>query len=169
MIEEILKLDSDLFLYFNNLGNPYFDNFWMFLSKTEANVIVYLLVLIAYIYSINNKKRAKTLFRLIIAIVILITISDQTSNLFKDSFQRLRPCYNELISDSLRLLKESCGGRYGFFSAHASNSFSLAIFFGLLLRSSNRLLMFSCREILSLETESVVVKLFFFLKIFIFI
>ena len=109
MIEEILKLDSDLFLYFNNLGNPYFDNFWMFLSKTEANVIVYLLVLIAYIYSINNKKRAKTLFRLIIAIAILITISDQTSNLFKDSFQRLRPCYNELISDSLRLLKESCG------------------------------------------------------------
>ncbi len=70
MIEEILKLDSDLFLYFNNLGNPYFDNFWMFLSKTEANVIVYLLVLIAYIYSINNKKRAKTLFRLIIAIAI---------------------------------------------------------------------------------------------------
>ena len=114
----------------------------MFLSKTEANVIVYLLVLIAYIYSINNKKRAKTLFRLIIAIAILITISDQTSNLFKDSFQRLRPCYNELIADSLRLVKESCGGRYGFFSAHASNSFSLAIFFGLLLRSSNRLFIF---------------------------
>ena len=139
MIEEILKLDSDLFLYFNNLGNPYFDNFWMFLSKTEANVIVYLLVLMAYIYSINSKKRVKTLFRLIIALAILITISDQTSNLFKDFFQRLRPCYNERIADSLRLVKESCGGRYGFFSAHASNSFSLAIFFGLLLRSSNRL------------------------------
>ena len=94
-------------------------------------------------HSINNKKRVKTLFHLIIAIAILITISDQTSNLFKDSFQRLRPCYNELIVDSLRLVKESCGGRYGFFSAHASNSFSLAIFFGLLLRPSNRLFIFS--------------------------
>ena len=140
MIEEILKLDSDLFLYFNNLGNPFFDDFWMLLSQTEANVIVYLLILIAYIYSINKQKRTKILFRLIIAIAILITISDQSSNLFKDSFQRLRPCYNQLIADSLRLVKESCGGRYGFFSAHASNSFSLAIFFGLLLRSSNRLL-----------------------------
>ena len=37
-------------------------------------------------------------------------------------------------------MKDSCGGRYGFFSAHASNSFSLAIFFGLFLRSSYRLL-----------------------------
>ena len=140
MIEKILDLDSYLFLYLNNLGSQYYDNFWIFLSRTEANVMFYLVVLIAYIYSINNKKRTKILFHLIIAIAILITISDQTSNLFKDSFQRLRPCYNELISDSLRLVKESCGGRYGFFSAHASNSFSLAIFFGLLLRSSNRLL-----------------------------
>ena len=140
MIEKILDLDSYLFLYLNNLGSQYYDNFWIFLSRTEANVMFYLLVLIAYIYSINNKKRTKILFHLIIAIAILITISDQTSNLFKDSFQRLRPCYNELISESLRLVKDSCGGRYGFFSAHASNSFSLAIFFGLLLRSSNRLL-----------------------------
>ena len=140
MIEKILGLDSYLFLYLNNLGSQYYDNFWIFLSRTEANVMFYLVVLIAYIYSINNKKRTKILFHLIIAIAMLITISDQTSNLFKDSFQRLRPCYNELISDSLRLLKESCGGRYGFFSAHASNSFSLAIFFGLLLRSSNKLL-----------------------------
>ena len=140
MIEKILDLDLYLFLYLNNLGSQYYDNFWIFLSRTEANVMFYLVVLIAYIYSINNKKRTKILFHLIIAIAILITISDQTSNLFKDSFQRLRPCYNELISDSLRLVKDSCGGRYGFFSAHASNSFSLAIFFGLLLRSSNRLL-----------------------------
>ena len=140
MLEKILDLDSYLFLYLNNLGSQYYDNFWIFLSRTEANVMFYLVVLIAYIYSINNKKRTKILFHLIIAIAILITISDQTSNLFKDSFQRLRPCYNELISDSLRLVKDSCGGRYGFFSAHASNSFSLAIFFGLLLRSSNRLL-----------------------------
>ena len=140
MIEKILDLDSYLFLFLNNLGSQYYDNFWIFLSRTEANVMFYLVVLIAYIYSINNKKRTKILFRLIITIAILITISDQTSNLFKDSFQRLRPCYNELISDSLRLVKDSCGGRYGFFSAHASNSFSLAIFFGLLLRSSNKLL-----------------------------
>ena len=49
---------------------------------------------------------------------IMITITDQTANLFKDSFQRLRPCYNESLIDSVRLVKESCGGKYGFFSNH---------------------------------------------------
>ena len=65
----------------------------------------------------------------------MISITDQTANLFKDSFQRLRPCYNEIIKDSLRLVKENCGGKYGFFSAHASNSFTLAVFFGLLYKN----------------------------------
>ena len=68
----------------------------------------------------------------------MITIADQGANLFKDSFQRLRPCHNESLKDTLRLVKENCGGKYGFFSAHASNSFSLAIFFGLLFKNRIR-------------------------------
>ena len=68
----------------------------------------------------------------------MITITDQGANFFKDSFQRLRPCYNDSLKDSLRLVKENCGGKYGFFSAHASNSFSLAIFFGLLFKNKIR-------------------------------
>ena len=42
MIEEILKLDSKLFLYLNNLGTPEFDSFWTTLSKIEANILMYL-------------------------------------------------------------------------------------------------------------------------------
>jgi undecaprenyl-diphosphatase len=33
-----------------------------------------------------------------------------------------------------RLVKSSCGGAYGFFSAHAANSMAVAIFMGMLLR-----------------------------------
>ena len=75
---------------------------------------------------------------MLVFIAIMITIADQTANLFKDTFQRLRPCYDEVLKDSIRLVKNSCGGKYGFFSAHASNSFSLAIFFGLLYKNKFR-------------------------------
>ena len=68
----------------------------------------------------------------------MILISDQSANIFKDSFQRLRPCYDELVKDSVRLVKDGCGGKYGFFSAHASNSFSLAVFFGLLFKDFSK-------------------------------
>jgi undecaprenyl-diphosphatase len=32
----------------------------------------------------------------------------------------------------MRLVKASCGGKYGFFSGHSSNSFALAFFFSLI-------------------------------------
>ena len=135
MIEEILKLDSKLFLYLNNLGTPEFDSFWTTLSKIEANILMYLFLICLFFYVQKIRPKFLNVFCLMFVIVLMITITDQGANLFKDSFQRLRPCYNESIKDSLRLVKENCGGKYGFFSAHAANSFSLAIFFGLLLKN----------------------------------
>ena len=132
MIEEILKLDSKLFLYLNNLGTSKFDIFWISLSKIEANILMYLFLILLLFYIQKIRPKLIYIFYFIFVIALMITITDQGANIFKDSFKRLRPCYNESIIDSLRLVKENCGGKYGFFSAHASNSFSLAIFFGLL-------------------------------------
>ena len=132
MIEEILKLDSKLFLYLNNLGTSKFDIFWISLSKIEANILMYLFLILLFFYIQKIRPKVIYIFYFFIVIALMITITDQGANIFKDSIQRLRPCYNESIIDSLRLVKENCGGKYGFFSAHASNSFSLAIFFGLL-------------------------------------
>tara|TARA_B100000886_G_scaffold10994_1_gene7132 strand:- start:732 stop:1319 length:588 start_codon:yes stop_codon:yes gene_type:complete len=132
MIEEILKLDSKLFLYLNNLGTSKFDIFWISLSKIEANILMYFFLILLFFYIQKIGPKLIYIFYLFFVIALMIAITDQGANIFKDSFQRLRPCYNESIIDSLRLVKENCGGKYGFFSAHASNSFSLAIFFGLL-------------------------------------
>ena len=132
MIEEILKLDSKLFLYLNNLGTSKFDIFWISLSKIEANILMYLFLILLFFYNQKIRPKLIYIFYFFFVITLMIIITDQGANIFKDSFQRLRPCFNESIIDSLRLVKENCGGKYGFFSAHASNSFSLAIFFGLL-------------------------------------
>ena len=138
MFEEILKLDSKLFLFLNNLGTTKFDAFWLSLSKIEANILMYLFLIFLFFHIKKLRPKFLYIFYLLFVIAIMITITDQGANFFKDSFQRLRPCYNESISDSLRLVKENCGGKYGFFSAHASNSFSLAIFFGLLFKNRIR-------------------------------
>ena len=114
MLEEILRIDTELFLYLNNLGTSSFDGFWMFLSSKASNIIVY----VAFLEFFLRRKGFKS-YKI-------------------DSFQRLRPCYDELIKDSVRLVKESCGGKHGFFSAHASNSFSLAVFFGLLFKDFSK-------------------------------
>lgn len=142
MIEEILKLDSQLFLFLNNLGSPTFDNFWIYLSYKESNILFYLALLIFYFFSESKKIKLSEVFYSLFFIAIMIAIADQTANLFKDSFQRLRPCYNESLISFVRLVNESCGGKYGFFSAHASNSFSLAVFFGLLFKNKFRFIIY---------------------------
>ena len=58
----------------------------------------------------------------------MITLSDQGTVFFKNYFERPRPCHDEHISHLVHIVKDSCGGPYGFISGHASSSFSLAVF-----------------------------------------
>ena len=125
MLDLILEYDHKLFLLLNNLGNESFDWFWMLMTNKLFNFFVYSIALIYLL----KKTDIKSLISMILFLSILILISDQTSNLFKNFFERLRPCYDEQISSYMRLVKDSCGGLYSFFSAHASNSFALASFF----------------------------------------
>ena len=141
MLEEILRIDTELFLYLNNLGTSSFDAFWSFLSRKEANIAVYLSGILFFLKNKGFKSykiKSLDVFYIFSIVLVMILISDQSANIFKDSFQRLRPCYDELIKDSVRLVKEGCGGKHGFFSAHASNSFSLAVFFGLLFKDFSK-------------------------------
>ena len=141
MLEEILRIDTELFLYLNNLGTSSSDAFWSFLSRKEANIAVYLSGILFFLKNKGFKSykiKSLDVFYIFSIVLLMILISDQSANIFKDSFQRLRPCYDELIKDSVRLVKEGCGGKHGFFSAHASNSFSLAVFFGLLFKDFSK-------------------------------
>ena len=89
MIEEILQFDTELFVYLNSLGSTNFDFFWLSLSRPEANIILYLLVLMLYISIEPNKK--SFVINLLLSIIILVTISDQFSNISKDFFFVLSP------------------------------------------------------------------------------
>ncbi len=71
-------------------------------------------------------------------VALLITVSDQLSNFFKYGIGRLRPCHDPELMDLVRLVKSRCGGKFGYFSAHAANSFALAVFFGPILKSQWR-------------------------------
>ena len=126
-------LDRDLFLLLNNWGTATYDSFWLLLSNKLTNVVVYLL---AWFYLLTKVKLKPALF-LFITTLILVLITDQFTNLAKYSFARLRPCYDPELRDVVRLVKASCGGQYGFFSGHSSNSFALATFFSALYRNKS--------------------------------
>ena len=136
MIESIVDKDIELLIFLNNLGTTQWDGFWLFISNKFSAIPLYLLLL----YLTFKRFGLKKTFVIVLFVVLLITISDQTSNLFKYGFKRLRPCHDEAIQGLIRLVKERCGGLYSYFSAHASNSMAIAIFFSLLLKGGNKFL-----------------------------
>ena len=136
MLEGLLEWDQALFLQLNSFGSSFWDPFFLLLSHKATNVVFYLSLLL-YIGYKRNIQQAVILFFLA---VLLVVITDQITNAFKYGFERLRPCYTEGIKEKMRWVKEGCGGRYSFFSGHASNSFALATFFGFVFSKYKRLL-----------------------------
>ncbi len=125
MLDYILEWDTELFLYLNNLGSSTWDGFWLFVTHRFSWVPLYLILLGVILYKRGLKKG----FIILLFFILLITIVDQTSyHFFKNGLQRLRPCYNENILGMFRLVKDGCGGKFGFFSSHASNSFAFITF-----------------------------------------
>jgi undecaprenyl-diphosphatase len=135
-MEFLLDKDITLFIYLNNLGTVQWDGFWLFISNKFSAIPLYLFLL----FLSYKKFGLKSTLLLLLVIVLLITASDETSNLFKNYFKRLRPCHDESIAHLARLVQARCGGLYAFFSAHASNSMAIAVFFGLLLKKNYKYL-----------------------------
>lgn len=132
MLQELLQLDKEFFLYLNGLGSPQWDNLFQFISHKFSAIPLYVFLLVVTYKKLGLKR---TLL-LLVTVTLLITVTDQLSNFFKYGVARLRPCHDPEIASVMRLVKSSCGGQYGYFSAHAANAFAIAVFFGSILKSS---------------------------------
>jgi len=70
--------------------------------------------------------KARIIF-ILIAIAATITLSDLFASGFcKPFFERLRPCHEPSLNGLVHTLARGCGGKFGFISSHAANTFGLA-------------------------------------------
>ena len=134
MWETLIQHDKDLFLFLNQMGNPTWDAFWMFLTNKFSAIPLYL----ALLWLSYKKFGLKPVLVLLVSVALLITVTNGLADFFKYGIQRLRPCFDPEVSDLVRLVKSHCGGKYSFFSAHASNTTAVAIFFSMLLKSKSK-------------------------------
>ena len=135
-MDTIIDWDKALFLFLNGLGNSTWDGFWMFITNKWSSLPLYILLLILSIRQLGWKRTGI----LLIAVALLITTTDQLANFFKYGVGRLRPCYDLEIFEIMRLVKHSCGGKFGYFSAHAGSAMALAVFFTFVLGEKIKIL-----------------------------
>ena len=123
MIEWLQQIDSNLLLTINGWHSEAWDGIMWWISGKTTWWPFYLLML-GYL---GWKNRWHLVF-MILFIALVITLADQTSvHLFKNVFQRLRPCHEPSLEGLVHLVNNRCGGRFGFISSHAANSFGVAM------------------------------------------
>jgi undecaprenyl-diphosphatase len=129
MIDKILSIDTELLIFLNGLGSARYDSLWSIITQQLNWTPVFLILL----YIIYKKLGAKQTLYLLLAIAVLVAFTDQVTNLFKNGFQRLRPCSNPEINTIIRVVQSRTS--FSFFSGHASNSMAVTVFIYSVMRS----------------------------------
>ncbi|MBS3739642.1 MAG: phosphatase PAP2 family protein [Psychroflexus sp.] len=129
MMDTLIELDQSIFLYLNNLGSTRFDTLWLIITNKWASIPLYLLLIYLLFKNFGVKQTVITL----LVVALMITLTDQLSYAVKHSVMRLRPCGEPRLEGLGRFVAE-CGS-YGYFSGHATSSFALAIFLGLIFKN----------------------------------
>ena len=105
----------------------------LFISGKLSWIPLYLVLLF---FAYKKTENIKVFFIFIVSIAVLIIFADQSSvHLFKNIFERLRPCHCEQIRNSIHIVNNHCGGQFGFVSSHATNTFALAVFMSLFFKN----------------------------------
>ena len=119
---EIHKADQLLTLEINSWDSFITDPVWQFFSDKLVWAPMYAAIIALLIWKLGWKRG------LIVLAGALLTFGfcDQVSNIVKHAVGRIRPLHDEfMLANGLNVLEN--GGGYSFFSAHAANSFGLAL------------------------------------------
>lgn len=131
--QTIIDLDRELLLFFNGSDSAFLDG-WM-ACLTHGLTWVPLYVALLYLVIKNNESVAQILL-VIECSAACVLLADVTADIIvKPLVARPRPCNEPQISEMVHFVSGLRSMDYSFFSAHAANTISIAVFFCLLVRS----------------------------------
>lgn len=128
----ILTADEKLFLTLNGLHGPFWDNVMWGISDIPLLGVIYVLIALSLFY--HRPKLAA--FVAFVFIWLAVGTSDFVcASLIRPAVARMRPSNpDNPISCLVHTLNGCHGGKYGFPSCHAANTFALTVFYCLYRR-----------------------------------
>jgi len=131
VVESWLSYERELFFLLNGSDSIFLDNLMWSVTGRWVWIPLYCLVVLTIFWKTQKKEALLVLLFL----VVLVTICDQFSASFtRPFFERYRPAHHPEFAEFVQLVNNNKGGRYGFISSHATNSFGFAVFLSLLFR-----------------------------------
>ena len=129
---ELIRIDKQLLLWFNGSDSLFLDSLIMTLTAIVTWIPLY--VALFYVVVKANRNWRGVLLALMAAGLCVLLAGTIDDTFVKPLVARWRPTHDPEIGALIDTVDGYRGGSYGFFSAHASNTFSIAVFFSLLMR-----------------------------------
>lgn len=132
-MDTIIQMDKQLLLAINGSDSLFVD----YLAKTLTTAATWIPLYVSLFYVVvkNNDNFRRIICILACAGLCVLFAGTVDDLLVKPLVARLRPTHDFQIGMLVDTVDGYRGGKYGFFSAHAANTFSIAVFFSLLTRS----------------------------------
>lgn len=132
-MDTIIQMDKQLLLAINGSDSLFVD----YLAKTLTTAATWIPLYVSLFYVVvkNNDNFRRIICILACAGLCVLFAGTVDDLLVKPLVARLRPTHDFQIGKLVDTVDGYRGGKYGFFSAHAANTFSIAVFFSLLMRS----------------------------------
>lgn len=133
-METLKSIDELILLAINGWRSEWMNEIMWIISGKLTWIPLYIGLLILVYTALKHKKNFIYFF---IIGALAIGAADAIANYgFKHTIKRYRPSHHLDLSEKLQFYthengEEYRGGQYGFVSGHATNSFAIAVFFGL--------------------------------------
>lgn len=133
MVEYLNSLDVGLLLAMNGSESL----FWDGVMKVITSTWVWIPMFVVLLYILIKNNTLKSFLLTLAAIALTVTFCDQiASGICKPLFERFRPTQDPYIMYLIDIVDGYRGGRFGFISSHAANTFGAAAFLSCLFRNA---------------------------------
>jgi undecaprenyl-diphosphatase len=131
MLEKILEYERELFFMLNGNHSTFTDHvMWLYSGKWVWLPAAFLVLIV-----LTYKVKWREWVMILLAIALVIALCDQfSSHICKPLFMRLRPTHHPGFMEQVQVVFGYRGGKYGFISGHAANTFGFATFMVCLFR-----------------------------------
>lgn len=130
-LSSIITWDQQATLAINGSDSLFWDNIMFVVTHTLS----WTLLLIALFIVLFKNKSVKDAVLMIVAMAVMIAVADRLcSGLVKPMVARWRPTQDPQLMYLVDVVDGYRGGRFGFFSGHACNTFCVAMFLSLAFR-----------------------------------
>ncbi len=132
-MEEIIHFDKELLLMVNGSDSLFLD--YLVLTLTNAKTWIPLYLGLFYVLLKTYGRNYREILYIMCAAGLCVLFAGAVDDeIVKPLVARWRPTHDPEIGALVDVVDGYRGGNYGFFSAHAANTFSIALFFSLLMR-----------------------------------